>query len=315
MKQINQKKINFLKVKSDLGARIYGASLGIDAVHIASIQQDINIFESNPITEVDCPLAWIADENEFPFAKKIDYVYDLFEIIIAKMQEILDKKEFPFILAGAHTSAAATIMALQSYFPNKRMGVIWIDAHADMHNPYTTPSGNLHGMPLAMVMDVDHSHLHINELSDEEFLNWTSVCNMGGRIKINPKDLVFLGIRDLESQEWDLVNGNNIKYFSVKEVRDKGSKLINEEIEDYLKDCDYIYVSFDVDSMDPQISKGTGTPVDNGFFEKEIIEILSLLKNNPKLAALEIVEINPLLDDSNKMALSVSKIMNQVLKA
>jgi arginase len=155
-------------------------------------------------------------------------------------------------------------------YPDKKVGVIWIDAHADIHSPYTTPSGNMHGMPIACLLGEDNRDRQQNKLDDETIEYWDKLKSIGG---INPKieynDLVYIAIRDYEPAEDYLLKKNKVRIFNLQEIRKKAVERIAIEALNYLDHCDVIYVSFDVDSMDSRISSGTGTPVPNGITEKE----------------------------------------------
>ena len=119
---------------------------------------------------------------------------------------------------------------------------------------------------------------------------------------LRPEDLVFVGIRDLEKEEWQVLKEQNIKYISVAEARKAGLPTLAKTVQNYLNHCDMLYISWDVDSLDPRFSKGTGTPVPDGFDPEEVQVFLQYFWQDPKLIALEVTEINPLLDKENQMA-------------
>jgi arginase len=209
---------------------------------------------------------------------------------------------------------------LKSAFPDKRIGAVWIDAHADIHTPYTTPSGNMHGMPLASVMNVDNLDCKINEVDADTVALWNQLKNVGGITqKIKPEDVVYVAVRDTEEQEEFVISKHGIKWFTVNDVRTQGVAKIVDGINDQLKNCDIIYVTFDVDSMDPDMtSHGTGTPVPNGISPQEAKELMMALAGNPKTACMEIVEVNPCLDEKeNTMAevtLDIVEAITDVIK-
>ncbi len=301
--------IYFFEVKSELGAGTYGASLGIDAIHFASIQHQLNIFENNPIKRIEAPLEWNFEHGKnYEYAYNIDAIIKIYEQIVHNLTQLLEQNYFPFILGGDHSFAGASIKAIRQANPDKRLGVIWIDAHADLHSPYTTPSGNLHGMPLATVLEVEKITTPLNHVSEEEMNHWNYLCNLGGD-DILFEDIVYIALRDCEAPEWDIIHKTGIKYFSPDDIRYLGIKQVAQNTCDYLNKCDLIYVSFDVDSMDPSISTGTGTPVENGLTLEEAKFLLQYLWKSPKLIAIELVEVNPLLDCNNKMATIAANII------
>jgi arginase len=222
------------------------------------------------------------------------------------------KDEVPIVLAGDHSSALGTISGIKLAYPKKRVGVIWIDAHADLHTPYTTPSGNMHGMPLACVLGEDNKERQQNEPDDETIEYWEKLKNMGGICpKINYNDLVFIALRDFEPQEEFLVKKNKVRVFNLQEIRKKAVERVAIESLNYLDHCDIIYVSFDVDSMDSRISSGTGTPVPNGITEKEAGNLIYYIMRSKKIVCFEMVEINPTWDKENLMAENAFEILQK----
>lgn len=241
----------------------------------------------------------------FPFSKRIDGIVDVATDIVEKVSKVIESKEFPLVLAADHSSAAFTIGGIKKAHPNKKLGVIWIDAHGDLHSPYTTPSGNIHGMPLAIALGLDNLEMKHNELDGETEAYWQKLKELAHASSMfQPENLVFIGVRDTEKEEEFLMDKHGIRNVKVEEVRQKGVDQIVLETAAYLSACDMIYVSFDVDSMDPDLtSYGTGTPVKNGLTIEEARSFLVQLTEDAKTVCLEVVEVNPCLDDKkNKMA-------------
>lgn len=201
-------------------------------------------------------------------------------------------------------------MGIKAAEPKKRLGVIWIDAHADLHTPYTTPSGNMHGMPLAMVCQLDNLECKVNEPTEDTITYWEKIKTIGGDFpKILPSDIVFISVRDTEEPENFLINKYGIKNFKTSEVRTKGITQIAKETLEILKDCDQVYISFDVDSLDSSISMGTGTPVPNGLTVEEAIQLNAELIKDKRVCCWEIVEVNPTLDSENTMAEAAFEVL------
>lgn len=295
--------IKLVEVRSEIAAGTRGASLGIDAVKIASLDKKSNFFtQFDPINVPDAN-SYLWKGNKFPHAKYIDGVYQVLKNVYSTIESLRLEKKFPIVLAGDHSTAAGTIMGIKSAHPDKRLGVIWIDAHADLHTPFTTPSGNMHGMPLAMTAQLDNKACQVNEPSEETLLYWDKIKKIGGDFpKINPADIVFISVRDTESPEDHLIREYGIKNFPTKEVREKGIMTIAHEALETLKECEQIYISFDVDSLDSSISVGTGTPVPNGLTVDEAIQLNAELIKDKRVCCWEIVEVNPTLDNENTMA-------------
>jgi len=254
--------------------------------------------------------------NKFPHAKYIDGVYQVLKNVYSTIESLRIDKKFPIVLAGDHSTAAGTIMGIKAAHPDKRLGVIWIDAHADLHTPFTTPSGNMHGMPLAMASQTDNPKCQINEPSEDTLIFWERIKNIGGNFpKINLEDIVFISVRDTESPEDFLIEKHGIKNFKTKEVRDFGIQEVAKQSLEKLKDCDQIYISFDVDSLDSSISVGTGTPVPDGLTVKEAIELNAELIKDKRVCCWEIVEVNPTLDTENTMAENAFEVLEVTTKS
>jgi arginase len=200
-------------------------------------------------------------------------------------------------------------------YPESNIGVIWIDAHADLHSPYTTPSGNLHGMPIAASLNEDNIEEKVNDLDYEVIELWEMLKSVGDCApKIEYRDLVYITLRDFEEQEASLIKKNKVRVVTTNELRKTGVTKLSREILKYLSHCDRVYISFDVDSMDPSISRGTGTPVKGGINEREAADLILEFLQNERTCCLEFTEINPTLDSENVMAETVFEILQKVAR-
>lgn len=297
--------IELLINKSEITAGTRGASLGPEAIMTAARAQESHFFSKFPIR-------YIADRNEvldspilYPSAKRIKALIEVFENVSNGVKSSLENGKFPLLLAADHGSAGGTIAGIKSAYPEKRLGVIWIDAHADIHTPYTTPSGNMHGMPLATALNEDNLENKVNDPDTEVVNMWEQLKNTGipGK-KVNSEDIVYIAVRDTEEPENQLIERLNIRNFKVEDVRAQGVHEIAAACLEHLSGCDIIYVSFDVDSMDPShTSHGTGTPVGNGLMPEEARFFLQEFAKAEKTICIEFVEVNPCLDEKlNTMA-------------
>jgi len=227
------------------------------------------------------------EASKKPYAKRIDGILAIYERVANQVAMTLKKNHFPIVLAGDHSTAGGTIAGIKMAYPKQKLGVIWIDAHADIHSPFTSPSGNMHGMPLAVSLNEDNMANKMNKPDKETSDLWNRLKKVGGIApKITYNDLVYIGVRDVEPEETYLLKKHKIKTFTTAEVKRNGVEKIARDALAHLSGCNLIYVSFDVDSMDSSISKGTGTPVRNGITEKEAGSLCVRLIQNEKVAAL-----------------------------
>jgi len=306
------KPIKLIEVKSEIGAGTRGASMGVDAIKIAALDFGSNFFKKFKAVEVPNENHLLLEPVVNDYAKRVKGIYALNERLANEIKKTLLKEEVPIVLAGDHSSALGTISGIKMAYPNKRIGVIWIDAHADLHTPYTTPSGNMHGMPIACVLGEDNKERQQNKPDDETIEYWEKLKALGGITpKINYNDLVYIALRDFEPQEEFLIKKNKVRVFNLQEIRKKAVERVAIESLNYLDHCDIIYVSFDVDSMDSRISSGTGTPVPNGITEKEAGNLIYYIMRSKKIVCFEMVEINPTLDKENLMAENAFEILQK----
>jgi arginase len=310
-------KIRIIKNRSDIGAGTRGSDLGIDAIEIAAINVKSDYFNRYDFSDVASENDAVYKKQNVLFAKRITKVLSVCTRLADSVKATLEGNQFPIVLSGDHSSALGTISGIKMAFPEKRLGVVWIDAHADIHSPYTTPSGNVHGMPLAAALADDNLDRKINILNGETDEAWEGLKNIGGIIpKVLHRDLVYFGVRDTEEPEEYAIKKNSIKNYKVEEVRYRGMDVCMNETLAQLSACDLIYISFDVDSMDCDlISKGTGTPVSKGFDQDEIKAIINKVIESGKVACVEIVEVNPCLDNKgNLMAETAFDVLNDFTK-
>lgn len=307
------KPIKIIEVKSEIGAGTRGSSLGVDAIKIAALDFGSNFFKKFKTVEIKSENHLLLEPVVHDYAKRIKGVFALNERIANEIQKTVGKESsIAIVLAGDHSSAIGTISGIKMAYPEKKVGVIWIDAHADIHSPYTTPSGNMHGMPISCLLAEDNQDRLQNKLDDETIEYWEKLKNLGGiKPKIDYNDLVYIAIRDYEPAEDYLLKKNKVRIFNLQEIRKKAVERIAIEALNYLDHCDLIYVSFDVDSMDSRISSGTGTPVPNGITEKEAGNLIYYIMRSKKIVCFEMVEINPTLDKENLMAENAFEILQK----
>jgi len=325
--RVRSPKIGLVEVDCDLGAGIPGAAAGIELLRQASRQQKVlRRIHAELIEEIQGrfspqgPARGPRETGDLtPHARHIHAIHGVLEEAATRVAATRRRGLFPVVLAGDHSTAAGTIAGLRRAHPECRLGVVWIDAHADLHSPYTTPTGNMHGMPLAVAAAHDN-HLHGDNNPDPVTLELWEQCKSlagGACAAIGLGDLVYVSVRDVEPAEAATIRSHGIPVISTEEVRRKGPEQAAARCLDHLRDCELIYVSFDVDSMDATVCVGTGTPAHGGLWADEAIRINRALLGDPRVCCWEICEINPHLDTLDslaKVSLGVYQAVLEVLE-
>lgn len=196
----------------------------------------------------------------------------------------LEENVFPIVLGGDHSIAMGSVTGCSR---KMRTGVIWVDAHGDFNTPETSPSGNIHGMPLAALCGLGDPRL--------VDLGWPGA-------KIRPEDVVLIGVRDLDSEEQRLMREARVTVYTMKEVDRMGLPRIAEEALNRLSGLARVHVSFDADVLDPEVAPGVGTPVLGGLTYREAHLLMELFADSGKITSLDLVEVNPILDRENRTA-------------
>ena len=302
--------VSLVEVDCDLGAGQPGAGAGIEMLKRAvEHQQDLQKMSAGLIAEIrgeQAPTARAASagQSTTPHARHIKTIAGVMHDAANLVCTTLQQQCFPLVLSGDHSTAASTIAGIRRAHPQSRLGVIWIDAHADIHSPFTTPSGNMHGMPLAIACGHDNLSEARNDPDPVTRKLWKDLKQLHGleSAAIDFRDLIYVGVRDTEAAEDATLASHAIPVISIEEVRRDGSINAANRCLSHLGDVDLIYVSFDVDALDSTICKGTGTPVPGGLWANEAILLLRKLLSDPRVCCWEICEINPHLDELTTMA-------------
>lgn len=304
MGERNPQRIELFHNHSEIVAGTRGASLGPDALRIAARKKGSPFYDHHPPIPIPDQNHYLDRPTNTPFAKRIEGLAEVYRSTADAVNGTLKKREFPLIVAGDHGSAGGSIAGVAKAYPDKRIGVIWIDAHADLHSPYSTPSGNMHGMPLATALGIDNRDEEENQVEAKTSKLWEKLKNSGGDSPIvHPEDIHFIGVRDMEAPEERFIKKHGIPNASIGDVREKGAANVAEDVLHKLSNCDILYLSYDVDVLDPTLSHGTGTPVENGLTVDEALELNQRFLQDPRLQCFELVEVNPTLDETgNRMA-------------
>ncbi len=214
-----------------------------------------------------------------------------FNAQIAKaVSEAIERGARPFLAGGACSHLPGMVGGLeQAYGSTARIGLIWMDAHTDMNTPGTSPSGNVHGMPLACLIGTGPKALtHLN----------------GWGPKVDPKNVVLIGIRDVDLDERPLVRRSGVRVFTMRDVDERGMRTVMHEALAVAGDgTDGIHLSLDMDGVDPREAPGVGTPVRGGFSYREAHLAMEIICDSRLMRSMEVVEVNPILDDANRTAL------------
>ena len=278
------KKISLVGVPIDLGQSRRGVDMGPSAIRYAGIKERLKLLNHKVIDLGNIEIPLINEEKEA--------LKNLSEVVLANkrlaktVDNIVSEKNFPLILGGDHSIAIGTLAGLYPHYNN--LGVIWYDAHGDLNTEVTSPSGNIHGMPLAASLGLGHLEL-------------TNIHYDSPKIK--PENIVLIGIRDLDEAEKKLIKDLNIKIYTMHEVDLLGMPEVIEQTINYLKDkTDGVHLSFDLDGIDPAEAPGVGTPVLGGLTYRESHLTMELLNDSDIITSAEFVEVNPMLDIKNQTA-------------
>jgi arginase len=196
------KNIKLIEIPSEIGAGTRGASLGIDAIKIAALDFMSNFFVHFPSEKIEVENNLLFEPIQSPYAKRINGIVAMYEKVSKAVADAIKNNFFPVILSGDHSNAGGTIAGIKIAKPKSKLGVIWIDAHADLHTPYTTPSGNMHGMPLSVSIAEDNKEYKTHQPDEKTIKFWEQLKSIGKiSPKVLPEDIVLISLRDFEKEE------------------------------------------------------------------------------------------------------------------
>ena len=288
--------IDIIGVQLDLGASKKGVNMGPGAIRYAGLT---DLLDAEGISWVDeGDLLPKSGGRSVPNMRYYEDIIELNGRVYRECSDALRRGMVPLCLGGDHSLAAGSAAATATYYKN--IGIIWIDAHADFNDDKSTVSGNVHGMPLSAVCGCGPDCLVGH---DSRIYN------------IDPSKAVIIGGRDIEPQEWERLAEYGVTVFTAEDVRSIGAaECARLAIKTAGKDTEGIHVSFDVDSMDPRIAPGVGTPVEGGLSLSDGFTIASEIAQSGRLLALDMVEVNPILDDRDKTARIACDLITVMLK-
>ena len=285
-------KVRIIGVPMDLGQSRRGVDMGPSALRGAGLQAAI---KKLGLTVEDIGNLEVKQPEEMPFGeKRAKYLQEIAETcqdIAKSVEKSLTEGFLPLVLGGDHSIAAGVAAGVAGHYrkQQKQIGYLWLDAHGDMNTPDSSPSGNIHGMPLAAIMGYGADEL---------------VMLGGFKPKAEPGNIVIVGARDLDAQERKIVKKSGIHVFTMRDIDERGMREVMADALKYaMDDTDGIAVSLDMDFVDPADAPGVGTPVRGGVTYREAHLAMEMIADSEAMASLEVVEINPILDEHNRTAL------------
>ncbi|MGE8207483.1 arginase [Heyndrickxia sp. NPDC080065] len=282
-----KRQITILGVPMDLGQARRGVNMGPSAIRYADVVERLEKlgYEITDLGDIEIGAAERLHDPETNM-KNLKAVAEGNTILSSKVDEIVQKGDFPLVFGGDHSIAIGTLSGVSKHYKN--LGVIWYDAHGDLNIADTSPSGNIHGMPLAA--SLGHGHPTLTEIG-------------GYAPKIKHENVVIIGARDLDEGEKELIKNKGMKVYTMHEIDRLGMTKVMEETINYLKDkTDGVHLSLDLDALDPSDCPGVGTPVLGGISYRESHLAMEMLAESGMITSAEFVEVNPILDERNRTA-------------
>jgi arginase len=298
MKSIPKQNVSIIGFPMDLGADRRGVDMGPSALRIAGLQTKLEALGYKVEDNGDIKIEIMERQKiKNPKLKYLDEIIKTSRLLAEKVERVLDKGDFPICLGGDHSMALGTISGIASFCKKRklRIGVIWIDAHSDMNTDETSPTGNIHGMPLAALMG----------LGCDELVNL-----LGFSPKLNPENCVLIGIRSIDEAEKVNIKKLKVPIYTMNDIDKLGiHRIIAKVLKQFREKVDHIHISFDVDSVDPSVAPGVGTPIPGGLSYREAHLLMETIAECGCMSSLEIAEVNPILDHKNQSASFTSELI------
>ena len=288
---MRQTHISIIGAPLDLGAGRRGVDMGPSAVRVANLNARLAAlgYEVEDLGNVPVRQAEATPEGH-PHAKYLPQIAATCETIAVQVEGVLEHDSMPLVLGGDHSVAVGTVAGVSQYFRKRgrKIGLIWLDAHADMNTPETSPSGNVHGMPLACIVGLGPP-----ELSE-----------IGGyKPKVAPANVAIVGLRDVDSFEKPHVRESGVRAFTMREIDERGLRAVMEDaIRLATAGTAGFHLSLDMDFVDPRDAPGVGTPVRGGATYREAHLAMEMICDSGGMLSMEAVEVNPVIDEVNRTA-------------
>lgn len=284
-------KIRILGVPLDLGQERRGVDMGPSAIRAAGLNSALKGLNHH-VEDTGNVVVKLAEEQHFGDrrAKYLNEIAETCREVAQRIHQTLEDGQFPLSLGGDHSVAVGTISGISKFHREREqtVGLLWIDAHGDMNTPESSPSGNVHGMPFASLLGIGPEPLtHIFKFAP----------------KVLAKDCVLIGVRDLDARERRQIHSSGVNVFTMRDIDELGMRLVMQRALDLAtRDTAGVVISWDMDVVDPDEAPGVGTAVPGGITFREAHLAMEILADSKKMLALEIVEVNPILDTLNRTA-------------
>jgi arginase len=286
-----RKEIEIIGVPLDLGQQRRGVDMGPSALRAAGLEPKLEALGYTVIDRGNVPVT-VAETTHGgnDRARFLKEIAECAEHTADVVQKALARKAIPIVLGGDHSVAAGTVAGVAHHFRalNQALGLIWIDAHSDINTPETSPSGNVHGMPVAALLGMEPTAL-------SQLLGWSP--------KVLPQHTVLIGIRDVDEIERETIRRAGITVYTMRDIDELGLRAVMEQaLGIATKDTAGYHVSMDMDWVDPKEAPGVGTPVPGGATYREAHLAMEIIADRGGLLSFELVEVNPILDERNRTA-------------
>lgn len=292
-------KIDVIGVPMDLGANIRGANMGPAAIRIASLQEALTAigFSVEDLGDVNVPIR----ESVTEAGNFLGPIVEVCRELATKSYQSKSNGRMPICVGGDHSLAIGSVRGVNQWFAEQKstLGLIWIDAHADLNTPQTSESGNIHGMPLSVILGRGYDQL---------------VEGGAAGSRVLPENTVLLGIRSIDEQERRLCKESGISYYTMREIDERGVPTVMAEVLSKLSsNTSGIHLSLDIDGIDPLYAPGVSTPVSGGLTYREIHLALEMIADTKMLSSMDIVELNPMFDEKQKTARLAVELVQSAL--
>ncbi len=293
-----QQTVTVIGFPMDLGSGRRGVDMGPSALRIAGLENKLEQlgYKVEDTGDIDIEIME-RQKLHNPKLRYLDEILKTTTVLATRVEKVLEQNKFPLCLGGDHSMALGTIAGISSYCRknNLTLGVIWIDAHADMNTDDTTPSGNIHGMPLAASLGLGNPDL---------------VNLYGFAPKLKPENCAIIAARSIDPQERLNIKKLNPSVYTMSDVDKLGiHRIISRVLKQFKEKVDHIHISFDVDSIDPNFAPGVGTPVPGGLNYREAHLLMESIAECGCMSSLEVAEVNPILDLHNSSAVFASELI------